>query len=430
MYKRQQKLAVSAAVFALLAGCGGGGGTTTTTPAPVAATTAPVPANATPAPASVVAIPAPAPATISPASPVVVATPATPATPAAPPVTATPAPAATNLLNPITDCSVQMGNVQNPTTIGAVKVYAGNCVASITVPASDWSTIINGNGFFNTQPFEQLFYASFKDSFDFIVFVMDVTGQPPNFRYFGWYTSAGTRYPTRTRRNIGNMVLSTIIDPGFLNPIKGGPVLHEFAHEWANSGLIPSPSDSSHWGFSSVGGQLGGFRNGTLTQLTGNQWQAKGPGTRSSFGTAANGGNSIAYSELELFAMGLIPSSSVPDVRVALDGSWINPAAGIFSATNWQTISASSILAANPARIPADATGQKHFKIATVVLTPKTVLDPATLIELNDTLTGFSTDGIPAYGVGPGGSISLHNFYTATKGLATMRAGGLSLEAR
>lgn len=247
------------------------------------------------------------------------------------------------------------------------------------------------------------------------------------------------------------MVLPNITSPqGFLNPIKGGPVLHEFMHEWANLGLIPSVADSAHWGFSSAGGQLGGFQDGTLTLLNTNQWQAKGPGANctpvaasagpfpfncsstfypGTFGTFANRGNSVSYSLLELFAMGLIPNTSVPDIRVALGASWQDPSNGIFSATGWQTVSAASILAANPTRIPADASGQKHFKVATIVLTPKASLDAASLTELNETLTGFSADGVPPYGLS-NGSVFVHNFYTATKGLATMRAGGLSLQTR
>jgi hypothetical protein len=111
MYKHQQKLAVSAAVFALLAGCGGGGGGDTATPAPAAGTpvtTAPV--VATPAPAAVapvttapvVATPAPvtaAPVTTAP----VIATPApvTPAPVTTAPVVVTPVPVTTAPVAPI-----------------------------------------------------------------------------------------------------------------------------------------------------------------------------------------------------------------------------------------------------------------------------------------------------------------------------------------
>ena len=335
--------------------------------------------------------------------------------------------------------------------MGALKVYTGDCVASISLGASEWNTIISGNGFFDTQPYKSLFSAAFKDSFDFIFFVLDSNGAPPNFQYSGVYMSANSRVPVRTGRLLGTMVLPNILSPqGFLNPIKGGPVLHEIAHEWANLGLIPSPADPAHWGFSSSGGQLGGFQNETLRQLSANQWQASGPATScvpsltpasafpfmctpaanpGRFGTFANGGNSVSYSGLELFSMGLIRSDLVPDTRVASGGTWVDPSQGIFSVTSWQTISAASILASNPNRIAPNGSGQKHFKIATVVLTPKPSLDAPTLAELNQTLTGFSADGVPPYGMA-NGSIFVHNFYTATKGLATMRAGELLREVR
>jgi hypothetical protein len=103
MYKRQQKLAVSAAVFALLAGCGGGGGGDAATPAPTAATPATAaPVVATPAPVTVAPVtPAPvvttpAPVTTTPVTPAPVVT--TPAPPA--PVVTTPAPVTTTPVTP------------------------------------------------------------------------------------------------------------------------------------------------------------------------------------------------------------------------------------------------------------------------------------------------------------------------------------------
>lgn len=137
--------------------------------------------------------------------------------------------------------------MSNFTNVGGIKVYSGDCIASISIAANEWNTIVTGNGFFDTRPFEQQFFASFKDSFDFVFFVLDSNGAPASFQYSGVYSSANNRYPTRTRRYLGRMVLPSIISPqGFLNPIKGGPVLHEIAHEWGNLGLIPSAADTAH----------------------------------------------------------------------------------------------------------------------------------------------------------------------------------------
>ena len=348
---------------------------------------------------------------------------------------------------PATSCDTSAGSVQSYTAVGEFKVYRGDCVSSLTLNAAEWSAILtSNNGFFPTQRFEQLFSTRFRDSFDFIVFVLDSYGTPPGFAYAGVYKTAQTRYPVRKRRYLGNMVLTFIRSPqNFANPIQGGPILHEFMHEWANNGLIPSPSDASHWGFSSAGGQLGGFLDSTLSQINSNTWKAKGPSKTclpnatpieqttclppNYFGTFVNGGNSVAYSQLELFAMGLVASSSVPSIKVAIDGAWSDQANGVFTATKWQTVTADQMFAAAGGKIPPNSNGQRNFRIATVVLTPNNVLDVNTLTELNSTLSGFAKDGPPSYGTF-GEVIYLHNFYTATKGNANVRAGGLSAEAR
>lgn len=343
-----------------------------------------------------------------------------------------------------TNCVGTAANPQSYTSVGSFKVYEGDCVAAYTLASAEWAKLLSSNGAFRVDKIEQLFHGQFKDSFDFIFFVIDQNGIPPGFQYYGRYATAGTRYPSRTRRYLGNMILP-FASSSTSGTIANLPTLHEIAHEWGNLGLVPNAADFAHWGFSSVGGQLGGFSDGTLVQVNGTQWQAKGPGNtclanatmselsqcqpRTSFGTFANGGNSIPYSKLELFSMGLIPAAQVPDVRVALDGAWVDAAKGIFSASNWQTLTASSIAAGAGARIAPNATGQRHFRIATVVLTPNQILDATTLAALNQFATEFSADGVPPSN-GSGGVVYLQNFHTATNRLATLRAGGLVAEKR
>ena len=59
---------------------------------------------------------------------------------------------------------------------------------------------------------------------------------------------------------------------------------------------------SPHWGWTSVGGQLGGFEKSTLKNLAGDLYQANNgePGAKHFFGYA-NGGNSIPYADWELY---------------------------------------------------------------------------------------------------------------------------------
>ena len=345
-----------------------------------------------------------------------------------------------------TTCEPNAGSVQSFTSVGEFKVYNGGCVTSVTLPTNEWGALLASNGSFGIQKYEQAFAQRFKDDFDFIIFVIDSNGTPNGFPYSGFYATANTRVPSRTRRYLGYMMLTYIRSPqGFLNPIKGGPVLHEFMHEWANNGLIPSSSDPAHWGFASTGGQLGGFAAGTLRQINATTWQARGPGntclptdpaqplvqcnTRNSFGTFVNGGNSVPYSDVELFVMGLLPAASTPNVDVALDGVWSDALNGTFTATRWASITPAQIASSAAGRIPQNAGGQRNFRVATIVLTPNAVLDGDTLNELNSTLSGFSLDDVPAYGRN-GNVIGLHNFHTATKRIATMRAGNLSGSAR
>jgi Repeat of unknown function (DUF5648) len=351
-----------------------------------------------------------------------------------------------------TTCGFMLGANETPvsSTAGEFKLASSDCFVSLKLNASDWSSIINGNGFnIDTKGYSKRFASVFKDSFDFVMFVIDGTDIPPSFGYYGLYTSFDVRTPTRTRRQLGHMVLPYILTTsGGLNPIEGGPILHELMHEWGNKGAVVSPTDAGHWGFSSVGGQLGGWDGAAgVENLGGGKWRAKGPratclpsataaqvtefcSPKPSFGTFANGGNSVEYAPLELMLMGLISPSTVPDIKVAFDGTYTNYSLGEFTATDWRTYSAASIMTGLGAKAPNVLTAQKHFRVATVVLTNRDNLDSATVNRLNKSLEQFSLDGVnPSFNYNPA-YISIHNFYTATKGLAKIRAGQLSQELR
>ena len=350
-----------------------------------------------------------------------------------------------------TNCGSPLAAGSTPATVaaGEFKVYSGNCVASLTLPESEWNSVLSSTGFFNFHRYSRRFSLVFKDSFDFVVLMLDTSDTPASYQYVGVYSSLSSRGPVRIRRQMGTMLLTFINSQrGFANPIEGGPILHELLHEWANNGVLPSPNDSGHWGFSSAGGQLGGWHGPSgVVNLDGNTWQAKGPPLTclpgataldlastctppGKFGTFANGGNSVAYSPLELFAMGLVPAGNVGNLTVAYDGAWVNPASGIFSASDWRTYSVAQIQASMGTNAPDVASSQKHFRIATVVLTNRSVLDATTVNTLNASLEQFALDGNPQYGLVGNRYLNFHNFYSATKGLATIRTGGLLNEVR
>jgi hypothetical protein len=122
----------------------------------------------------------------------------------------------------------------------------------------------------------------------------------------------------------------------------------------------------SHWGVSSVNGQLGGFDLSTLKEL-GDNWYSADP-----FGTYANGGNSIPYGNFELYLMGLIPPDEVEDVVLFKD---IAATAGdFFGDGKWYsekkvTVTVEDLIEKLGPRAPDHNKSQKEFRILTLVLT-------------------------------------------------------------
>ncbi len=351
-----------------------------------------------------------------------------------------------------TNCGPTFSNSETPptTTVGDFKLASSGCFVSLKIGQSEWDAMLASDGFgIDTIGYSNRFSKVFKDSFDFVMYVLDTTNIPPNFGYYGLYRSLDTRTPTRIRRQLGNFTLPYLLtsNENAFNGIEGGPILHELLHEWANNGALPG-KDASHWGFSSVGGQLGGWDGPAGVQDLGNGlWRARGPrktcapsataaeaaqfcAPSASFGTFANAGNSIEYAPLELMLMGLIPSTSVPDIRIAYDGAFSNFSSGEFTATDWRTVSAASIISNLGNKAPNFATSQKHFRIATVLLTNKDQADAISTNRLNKSLEQFSIDGVQPNGNNNPAYINIHNFYTATRGLAKMRTGQLSQELR
>jgi hypothetical protein len=344
-----------------------------------------------------------------------------------------------------TSCSVTVGQQpQDYTPVGSFKVYAGDCIASLTLTGNEWTAILNSGGEFNQMSFARQFSQQFRDEYDFLIIVLDHTDQPPGIGYAGRYETLLTRQPLRLRRQLGVMTLPQFKSSfGFLNPVQSGPMLHELMHEWANYNALPT-AESGHWGFASVGGQLGGFNGDAGVQdLGGGQWSARGPAKtclpgatdadratycapRNSFGANANGGNGIAYAPLELYLMGLKPASAVAPIQVANGAAWVPGYVGQrFTAASWSVYSANDIAVRMGVNAPMYGAEQRHFRIATLVLTPNATLDIDTLTQLNGTLAEFSQDRAPTYGAVGNIYINVHNFYTATEGLATIRAGNL-----
>ena len=217
--------------------------------------------------------------------------------------------------------------------------------------------------------------------------------------------------------------------------ITAGPSLHELLHGFhigmtvdsAANYTIPT-SVPAHWGFSSTGGQHGGWSDGTLMALGGNAYKAQAPAaiapfaSLSGFGTFANGGNSIPYSNLELWTMGLISDAELKPIQVAENA--VTSGSGTFTATAITTYTPAQIIARTlPAGRPSTLT-PRAFRALVVVATTSATLPAETLNALNSDIEQFTMRSIPTI------PSTGYNFWTATGMRATMRIANASELAR
>jgi hypothetical protein len=173
-----------------------------------------------------------------------------------------------------------------------------------------------------------------------------------------------------------------------------GPLAHELIHYWANHfdpafGFGEFMGDP-HWGYAGVHGQLGGFDPATLFCETpaGASPPACTPGTNgryryvvSSFAPNANGPN-ISIAPLELYLMGVLPSSEVPSPISVLDDAIIDSfdevtGTQVVDAAGMHSLELSEIIARH-GEVPELPQEQRAFRAAFVVVsaapTPDSVM--------------------------------------------------------
>ncbi len=267
-------------------------------------------------------------------------------------------------------------------------------------------------------------YDFYEDRFDFILFS---NSQPElTAGYYGKHFSVqndirgiGTSIYDNTAYwgsnesgGIGGGKLQGVIHFPYIDGLVNGPGLHELTHRWANHITEAFPSSvGGHWGFSSIGGQLGGWAEGTLTSLGNNQYQANKGSGASWFGTFANGGNSLPYANMELYLMGMIPAAQLLDIEYAGNPVWVDRNNGIFSADTMNQVSAQSIITTLGARLPAFQSSQKSFNVLNVIVSTARIT--AQQFAANDVqITAFSLRG-------DNGSY-LYNFWEATGGVGQL----------
>jgi hypothetical protein len=305
------------------------------------------------------------------------------------------------------------GGGENSDTSGAI-VFEENFVlednrrlVNFVLSNGEYNKFLEGEG--DVKMVSQKVYEYFHDDFDFI-FILSVEEQHPDGLYFG------RSYKIKNDvQGLGMSLYEGTAEYGSLGTLKSlihmprteyvvnGPFLHEIAHYWSNHGFIPT-TIGGHWGYSSAGGQLGGFDE--LVDLGNNTYQGKLNG-KNGFGPNANGGNSVPYSNIELYAMGLISSDELESIQVA-ENPEVGGTFGQFTADAITTMTNNDLIAQHGQRVPSVQNSQKSFKaLAVIISTTKIGEDQIDTISRD--LENFARQGTPDGYWG-----NTYNFWMAT----------------
>lgn len=309
--------------------------------------------------------------------------------------------------------------------------------ATMVLSPEEYDSWIENDGFSKGQltGMTQRIYNRFNDDFDFIFFISNEKNVPASINYYGMFVSASN--------TIGGIGLSTfdntsaygssgklqgIMHLPYRSGLRSGPALHEFMHNWANFALQtgiydagtgqPNNNYSGHWGFTggSTPGQLGGFDQSTLlTNINGdpNRYSVK------TFGMNANGGNSRPFNKLELYLMGMIPASEVPefDLFRNITSVTIVDDRYEFVAGTRETYTSERLVSELGPRNPDHTNSQKDFKVLFVSLS-KAPLTESEWDEIKSNINWFSSNTNDSH--------SLYNFYEATEGKGTINISNLA----
>ncbi|MBY0514045.1 MAG: hypothetical protein K2P78_09065, partial [Gemmataceae bacterium] len=155
--------------------------------------------------------------------------------------------------------------------------------ASMQMSGPDWVDWMDTNqSLAQIQAMTKRIYQYFPDQFDNIFFVNNLPDLSPNAQYFGANYTATIKNDTQGigRPLFNNTAawgsagkLQNVIHLASMQDLYYRTTLHEMIHrDAAFLSQLGGPSYGAHWGFSSVGGQLGGWVPGTLRQIGANTY--------------------------------------------------------------------------------------------------------------------------------------------------------------
>jgi hypothetical protein len=336
------------------------------------------------------------------------------------------------LSTPITNLCASSPSVS---VIGPFGTTAGDCVVTYAVSQAHIDALsTDSRMLFRTKLLAEL-KTNFQTDFD-VVFVVVLNPTLPLPFTAGNFTG-GDCIPGNagcTREN----KLGTIVLFG-ANQFRDGPILHELIHGYAaplqgNLRSVVPTSVLGHWGFSSVGGQLGGWDSATFRQIGSGTYQAFAPKAQFKSGSSADGsfgvggyaGNFLPYAKLELYLMGLVQKGEIPDVKYASAPAFTDRTTGTFTASAINTLTADQIEASLTIAEKAwVAASPKTPRGIVVAVSTNGAIDSATLQLLNRDIDQFSMTGIPTIWR-ESNNVVLHNFYTATEGRGRIKLNEVS----
>tara|TARA_Y100000310_G_scaffold345801_1_gene470136 strand:- start:9656 stop:13375 length:3720 start_codon:yes stop_codon:yes gene_type:complete len=279
----------------------------------------------------------------------------------------------------------------------------------------------------------QSLFEKLPDQYDFIYIIVNEDANHPNSRAYGYHVPvlndiqgigqgifdfSGSYGSNERLQSI--VVLPTKFD------LLHGPSLHEIMHRWGN--YLSSPLDSLrhqewlgfseeqqyHFGYLSSGGQLGGWQDidFNLLDLPDLYFVNDAKEGLAGFSGLGPGNNSIKYSELELYLMGLIPLSEVSDMAEPASQPVETDNYPIFRIDGFDAITSQSIEENNGVRIPNSSQSPKQFNTLFVVVS-QTPLSDSEWHNYEHHVQNFTQIGEDTY-------FRLYNFWEATEGLASL----------
>lgn len=259
----------------------------------------------------------------------------------------------------------------------------------------------------------------FADDFDFIVLVPASEGQHPAISSDGESVRvrndvSGLGLPhfdhSELYGSAGRLQHAVLL--GGIKHVVNGPSLRELGERWGNA-FIPS-ARPDHFGFSDVGGQLGGCSPDTIEAFGGNRYSCDFNGT-SNWSPDGAIHNDRIYARLELYLMGLVGHQGIPPISWADDAEWADQDLGIFEGTVRST-SMDELLEKHGERFPAPADSQRQFRTLFVIVSGGDFIDLPLFHSFDSRVEEFAA---PQPVLGEEGT---YNFFEAASGLATLDA--------